>query len=100
MATDLRGDAPEPVIDDDDGFGFETQPAEPAEPVSPLIAVIRIIAVLAMGLLISFGLFISLVGWEGMLIGIPCLLLAIPVFFAMQWTEKWAQRQAAADTET
>jgi hypothetical protein len=98
VTTDIQHNAaPEPITaaDDDDGFGFETAPAEPAEPVSPLIAVIRIVSVLAMGLLISFGLFISLVGWKGLLVGIPCLIAAIPCFYGMQFAEKLAQKQAA-----
>lgn len=85
---------------EDDGFGFEVEPAEPAQQVSSLIAIIRIIAVLGMGLCISFGLFISLVGVSGMIIGVPLLLLAIPMFFAMQYVEKWAQRRDAPSSET
>lgn len=85
---------------EDDGFGFETAVAEPAQQVSSLIAIIRIIAVLGMGLCISFGLFISLVGVSGMIIGIPLLVLAIPMFFAMQYAEKWAQRHERTSSET
>lgn len=96
------GDQPTTSIKDieDDGFGFETQPAEPVQQVSSLIAIIRIIAVLGMGLCISFGLFISLVGVSGMVIGIPLLLLSIPMFFAMQYAEKWAQRHSEPPSET
>lgn len=94
MDTQTGEEPPPPTRDlEDDGFGFETQPAEPVQQVSSLIAIIRIIAVLGMGLCISFGLFISLVGVSGMVIGIPLLLLSIPMFFAMQYAEKWAQRQ-------
>lgn len=85
---------------EDDGFGFETEPAEPVQQVSSLIAIIRIIAVLGMGLCISFGLFISLVGVSGMIVGIPLLLLSIPMFFLMQYVEKWAQRNDAPQSET
>jgi hypothetical protein len=76
----------------DDGFGFETEAPEPVEHVSSAIAIIRIIAVLGMGLSISFGLFISLVGVTGLLVGIPTMLAAIPLFFLMQYAEKWAAR--------
>ena len=76
---------------------FETEPAEPVQQVSSLIAIIRIVAVLGMGLCISFGLFISLVGVSGMIVGIPILLLSIPMFFLMQFAENWAQRH---DTPT
>ena len=101
VTTELQhSSAPEPIIEeDDDGFGFETAPAEPAEPVSPLIAVIRIVSVLGMGLLISFGLFISLIGWKGLLVGIPCLVAAVPLFYGMQLAERLAQKQAKAHAE-
>jgi hypothetical protein len=79
----------------DDGFGFEESNAEPVPQVSSLIAIIRIIAVLGMGLCLSFGLFISLVGLRGLMIGVPIMLLAVPCFLGMQWAEKWAQRHAA-----
>lgn len=101
--TTEQAPRPEPIVEEyDDGFGFETAEPEPVEPVSPLIAVIRIVSVLGMGLCISFGLFISLVGVRGMLIGIPLLLLSIPCFYGMQLAERWAQRQAreAAARET
>lgn len=99
--TELNSTAAAPDIDeDDDGFGFEEQNAEPAPQVSSLIAIIRIIAVLGMGLCISFGLFISLIGLRGLMFGIPILLLAVPCFFGMQWAEKWAQRHAAEQAET
>jgi hypothetical protein len=83
--------------DADDGFGSDTE-AEPVEQVSSLIAIIRIIAVLGMGLSLSFGLFISLVGVTGLLIGIPVMLLSIPCFIGMQYAERWAQRRAATET--
>lgn len=70
-------------------------PPEPLPQVSSLIAIIRIIAVLGMGLSISFGLFIMLVGVRGVLIGIPIILLAIPCYFGMQFAEKLANRAAA-----
>jgi hypothetical protein len=85
--------------DEDDGFGFETGPAEPVPQVSSLIAIIRIVAVLGMGLCVSFGLFIMLVGVRGIIIGIPIILLAIPCYIGMQYAEKWAQRSAAGGGE-
>ncbi len=84
---------------DDDGFGFETEAAEPPEQVSSVIAIIRIIAVLGMGLCISFGLFISLVGITGLLIGVPTMLAAVPMFFLMQYAEKWAARDRGPGTD-
>jgi hypothetical protein len=68
--------------------------AEPVPQVSSLIAIIRIIAVLGMGLCISFGLFIMLVGVKGVLVGIPIILLAIPCYYGMQLAEKLANRHA------
>jgi hypothetical protein len=102
VTTETELNAPGPADDEgyDDGFAFEAQNAEPVPQVSSLIAIIRIIAVLGMGLCISFGLFISLIGVRGLVIGIPILLLAVPCFFGMQWAEKWAQRHAAEQAET
>ncbi|MEX0749969.1 MAG: hypothetical protein WD359_04095 [Dehalococcoidia bacterium] len=82
-------------------FPYDTmgEPAEPVPQVSSLIAVIRIISVLGMGLCISFGLFIMLVGLEGVLIGIPIILLAIPCYYGMQFAEKLANRAAATPTD-
>lgn len=97
MTTDQT--TPPNIIDDDDddGFGFETESAEPVPQVSSLIAIIRIVSVLGMGLCVSFGLFIMLVGVEGVLIGIPIILLAIPCYIGMQYAERWAQRAAVED---
>jgi hypothetical protein len=89
--------------DEDDGFGFETDPAEQPPQVSSYIAIIRIVAVLGMGLCVSFGLFIMLVGVKGVLIGIPIVLLAIPCYYGMQFAERLAtraeRRDAAAPVE-
>jgi len=88
--------------DDDEDFDY-TPPAaqqEPAPQVSSLIAIIRIIAVLGMGLSVSFGLFIMLVGVKGIIVGIPIILLAIPCYYGMQFAEKLAhraERNAAAE---
>jgi hypothetical protein len=104
VESELKTNAPraeEPASEVyDDGFGYETEPSDPVQ-VSSLIAIIRIIAVLGMGLCISFGLFISLVGVTGLIIGVPTMLLAVPLFFGMQYAEKWAQRNAPpVDSET
>jgi hypothetical protein len=72
------------------------EPVAPVPQVSSLIAIIRIIAVLGMGLCISFGLFIMLVGLKGVLLGIPIILLAIPCYYGMQFAEKLANRAAAS----
>ena len=72
---------------------------EPVPQVSSMIAIIRIIAVLGMGLCISFGLFIMLVGLKGVIIGVPLILLAIPCYYGMQFAEKLARR-ADAQHET
>ena len=81
--------------DDDDGYpGAET--AEPVVQVSSYIAIIRIIAVLGMGLCISFGLFVMLIGLKGVIIGIPIILLAIPCYYGMQLAERLAAREERA----
>lgn len=90
-------DSPEPAGDD------ETRDDEPAEEaaagdpqVPSYIAIIRIIAVLGMGLSISFGLFIMLVGVKGVMIGIPIILLSIPCYYGMQLAERLVARHEAA----
>ena len=81
-----------PADDDED---FDYTPAEPEAPpqVSSYIAIIRIVSVLAMGLCVSFGIFLMLIGWDGVIIGLPLLLLAIPCYFGMQLAEKLAARE-------
>jgi len=80
-------------VADDEGDGFELGAApEPEAQVSSLVAIIRIIAVLGMGLCVSFGLFIMLVGLEGIIIGVPIVLLAIPCYIGMQYAERLAVR--------
>jgi len=90
--------APADSEDTDETFPYDTlgEPSEPVPQVSSLIAIIRIIAVLGMGLCISFGLFIMLVGVKGVLIGVPIILLAIPCYYGMQYAEKLANRASAA----
>ena len=88
------------AIDDEEDFDYTPQSAkvEPEPQVSSLIAIIRIVSVLAMGLCISFGLFIMLVGVRGVIVGVPLVLMAIPCYYGMQWAEKLARRDAADAT--
>ncbi len=92
---------PPPIIedaaDDDDGIVIDDGAAEPAPQVSSYIAIIRIVAVLGMGLCVSFGLFMMLVGLKGVIIGVPCVLLAIPFYYGMQWAERLALRAEGLD---
>jgi hypothetical protein len=92
------GSAPADSPEAEEIFPYDTmdEPADPVPQVSSLIAIIRIIAVLGMGLCISFGLFIMLVGVKGVLIGIPIILLAIPCYYGMQFAEKLARGSEAA----
>ncbi len=89
--------APHQIIEeyeDDNLPGAEK--GEPVIQVSSHIAIIRIIAVLGMGLCISFGLFIMLVGLRGVIVGIPIILLAIPCYYGMQLAERLAAREEKA----
>ena len=94
--TNQQTIAPDPPVDDEGDYTYEPQAAEPQPQVSSYIAIIRIIAVLGMGLCVSFGLFISLAGLKGVLVGIPIALLAVPCYFGMQLAEKLANREIAA----
>ncbi len=81
---------------DDDRDEDDLDPHEPADAppqVSSYIAIIRIVAVLGMGLCLSFGLFVSLVGLRGIIIGIPIMLLSIPCYYGMQLAERLANRE-------
>ena len=80
--------------DDDDELDDEFSPAEEIPQVSSYIAIIRIVAVLGMGLCVSFGLFIMLVGLKGIIIGIPIILLSIPCYYGMQLAERLATRES------
>jgi len=95
----MTDETPAPINDDEDDFGYETAPAEPVPQVSSYIAVIRIIAVLGMGLSVSFGLFIMLIGVKGVIIGIPIVLLAIPCYFVMQLAERLAAKEEKASAD-
>lgn len=86
---------PPPVVeddDDDDEFDYAPPAPEPLPQVSSYIAIIRIIAVLGMGLCVSFGLFMMLVGVKGIIIGVPIILLAVPCYYGMQFAERLARR--------
>ncbi len=80
-------------VDTDDELENEPSPAEELPQVSSYIAIIRIVAVLGMGLCVSFGLFIMLVGLKGVIIGVPIILLAIPCYYGMQIAERLAMRE-------
>ena len=80
--------------DDDDELEDESSPAEEIPQVSSYIAIIRIVAVLGMGLCVSFGLFIMLVGVKGIIVGIPIILLSIPCYYGMQVAERLATRES------
>lgn len=85
-----------PTTPSGDEEDFDYLPAASTEPepqVSSYIAIIRIVSVLAMGLCVSFGLFIMLVGVDGIIIGVPLILMAIPCYFGMQFAERLAQRE-------
>jgi hypothetical protein len=90
---DVMDQEPQTYIFEDDSEDTEDTAAAATPQVSTLIAVIRIVAVLGMGLCVSFGLFIMLVGLKGVIIGIPIILLAIPCYYGMQFAEKLAQRE-------
>ncbi|HEY7801678.1 MAG TPA: hypothetical protein VIE40_03300 [Dehalococcoidia bacterium] len=108
QVSDAEPTAAVPAAVDDDEFedddDFEDADAEPeAAPVQQVpayIAIIRIVAVLGMGLCISFGLFIMLVGLKGVIVGIPILLLSIPCYYGMQLAERLVVRhEHEASTE-
>jgi hypothetical protein len=88
--------------DEDDEYDYLPASAhvEAVPQVSSYIAIIRIIGVLGMGLCVSFGLFIMLVGVKGIIVGVPIALLAIPFYYGMQLAEKLANREAANSEST
>ena len=91
MELDKTPAAP-PDIDDED-LEDESTPGEEIPQVSSYIAIIRIVAVLGMGLFVSFGLFIMLVGIKGVIVGIPIILLSIPCYYGMQLAERLAANE-------
>ena len=81
---------------DDDG---EAAPQPAPVQVPSYIAIIRIVAVLGMGLCISFGLFIMLVGLKGIIVGVPILLLSIPCYYGMQFAERLVAKHEQSASE-
>jgi hypothetical protein len=88
-------------VDDDVDYDYTPAPDPAAEQpqVSSLIAIIRIVGVLAMGLCVSLGLFLMLIGIDGVIIGVPLVIAAIPVYYGMQLAERFAVRQEQSDLE-
>lgn len=82
-------------VDDDVEYDYQPAPdpalAQPQ--VSSSIAIIRIVSVLAMGLCVSFGLFLMLFGGWAVLVGGALVVLAIPCYFGMQLAERLAARE-------
>jgi hypothetical protein len=93
-------DAPTDEIEYD--YTPQADPAEAQPQVSSYIAIIRIISVLAMGLCVSFGLFLLLIGSrEALILGVVLILAAIPCYYGMQFAERLAareQRERATDS--
>ena len=72
----------------------QADPAAAQPQVSSYIAIIRIVSVLAMGLCVSFGLFVILIGSvEALILGVALVLAAIPCYYGMQLAEKLATRE-------
>jgi hypothetical protein len=80
------------VVDDEVDYDYApvVDPAAEQPQVSSLIAIIRIVGVLAMGLCVSLGLFLMLIGIDGVILGVPLVLAAIPVYYGMQLAERYA----------
>ena len=86
----------EDVLEDDDDFApAEAPPTLPQVP--SYIAIIRIVAVLGMGLCISFGLFLMLIGLKGVIVGLPLALLSIPCYLGMQLAERLVAGRVEAE---
>ncbi|MBF6600443.1 MAG: hypothetical protein IVW36_08035 [Dehalococcoidia bacterium] len=85
----------EEFLADDESDALSPEEA-PVRQVPAYIAIIRILAVLGMGLSISFGLFIMLVGVKGIIVGVPILLLSIPCYYGMQLAERLVARHEEA----
>jgi hypothetical protein len=86
-----------PAVDDEIDYDYTPASAAPAEQpqVSSLIAIIRIVGVLAMGLCVSLGLFLMLIGIDGVIIGVPLVIAAVPLYYGMQLAERYAARHDA-----
>jgi hypothetical protein len=93
--------APSPPFDDEVDYDYAPAPDPAAEQpqVSSLIAIIRIVGVLAMGLCVSLGLFLTLIGIDGVIIGVPLIVAAIPLYYGMQFAERFAVRQQETQVE-
>jgi hypothetical protein len=93
--------APPPPVDDEVDYDYAPAPDPAAEQpqVSSLIAIIRIVGVLAMGLCVSLGLFLMLIGVDGLIIGLPLIVAALPVYYGMQLAERFAVRQEHSDVQ-
>jgi hypothetical protein len=90
------GTQPPALADDEVDYDYtpQAEPVEAQPQVSSYIAIIRIVSVLAMGLCVSFGLFLMLIGTRGALIlGGALILAAIPCYYGMQIAEKLASRE-------
>ena len=83
------------AADDEIDYDYTPQadPALAQPQVSSYIAIIRIVSVLAMGLCVSLGLFLLLIGREALVPGIVLSLAAIPCYYGMQLAEKLASRE-------
>jgi hypothetical protein len=88
-----------PAVDDEVEYDYAPAavPASDQPQVSSFVAIIRIVGVLAMGLCVSLGLFLMLVGVDGVIIGVPLVLAAIPIFYGMQLAERVANNREATD---
>ena len=90
-------ETPDDEIDYD--YTPQSDPALAQPQVSSYIAIIRIISVLAMGLCVSFGLFVMLIGSrEALILGVALILAAIPCYYGMQLAERLASREQREGT--
>ncbi len=95
---------PDQVVEEieEDGGQIEYEPPEaplPLPSVPSYLAIIRIVCVLAMGLSISFGLFIMLVGVDGVLVGVPLILFSVPCYLAMRLAERLVLKEDHRDND-
>jgi hypothetical protein len=90
-----------PPVDDEADYDYtpEADPVDAAPEVSSYIAIIRIVSVLIIGLSLSFGMFMTMVGKDGLIIGVPLILLAVPVYYGMQFAERLAARRQPVDAD-
>ncbi len=92
--------APPPVDDEADyDYTPEADPTDAAPEVSSYIAIIRIVSVLIIGVCVSFGMFMTVVGKDGLIIGVRLILLAVPVYYGMQFAEKLAAARQPGDAD-